>query len=83
MALESQPYYSKGINSRFIDSAEDDISTEARRKAIYGLNLSEFLALVKKIESLHAAVVGALEDSYIMPEACEKWLRRQVDRCED
>ncbi|XP_020588649.1 tRNA:m(4)X modification enzyme TRM13 homolog [Phalaenopsis equestris] len=79
IALESQAYYSKGINSGFIDSADDDISTESKRRAIYGLNSSDFFALVKKIESLHSAVVGHLEDSYLMPEACEKWLRRQID----
>ncbi|KAH0460869.1 hypothetical protein IEQ34_008444 [Dendrobium chrysotoxum] len=79
IALEAQAYYSKGINSGFIDFADDDISSEAKRRAIYGLNILDFLALVKKIESLHAAVVGYLEDSYLMPEACEKWLRRQID----
>ncbi|KAI0510847.1 hypothetical protein KFK09_011457 [Dendrobium nobile] len=79
IALEAHAYYSKGINSGFIDFADDDISSEAKRRAIYGLNILDFLALVKKIESLHAAVVGYLEDSYLMPEACEKWLRRQID----
>lgn len=79
LALEAQTYYSKGINCDFIDFPIDDISCDAKRAAIYALNLSEFLALVKKIEFLHYTIVGDLEYSYRIPDACEKWLSRPVN----
>ncbi|PKA52693.1 tRNA guanosine-2'-O-methyltransferase TRM13 [Apostasia shenzhenica] len=43
------------------------------------MKLVEFLELVKKIESLHSSIVVDLKDSCVMPDACQKWLRRQID----
>ncbi|KAK8951689.1 hypothetical protein KSP39_PZI004155 [Platanthera zijinensis] len=79
LALEAQTYYSKGINCDFIDSPIDEISSDAKRAAIYALNLSEFLALVKKIDCLHYAIVGDLENSYLIPDACDKWFSRPIN----
>ncbi|KAK8951692.1 hypothetical protein KSP39_PZI004156 [Platanthera zijinensis] len=79
LALEAQTYYSKGINCDFIDSPIDEISSDAKRAAIYALNLSEFLALVKKIDCLHYAIVGDLENSYLIPDACDKWFSRRIN----
>ncbi|KAK8967286.1 hypothetical protein KSP40_PGU002758 [Platanthera guangdongensis] len=79
LALEAQTYYSKGINCDCIDSPIDDIRSDAKRAAIYALNLSEFLALVKKIDSLHYAIVGDLENSYLKPDACDKWFSGRIN----
>ncbi|XP_072993120.1 uncharacterized protein [Typha latifolia] len=77
-ALETQPYYTKGINAG--DPDEGTVSSAAKRSAIYGLTPSEFYDLVNKIKLVHSTSVVALRDSFMVPEACEKWLNRQVDR---
>ncbi|XP_010914706.1 uncharacterized protein [Elaeis guineensis] len=81
-ALESQPYYSKGINSGggAGDLEEENVGSAAKRRAIFKLSVTEFHDLVKKIKSIHSAIVEGLKDSYVMPDTCDKWLKQQVDR---
>lgn len=81
-ALETQPYYSKGINSGdgAGDLEEDDVGSAAKRSAIFKLSVTEFHDLVEKIKSIHSAVVEVLKESYVVPDACDRWLKQQVDR---
>nr|CAD1821890.1 unnamed protein product [Ananas comosus var. bracteatus] len=77
-ALEAQPYYSETINAG--DPDEITVSSAAKRSAIYNLSVLEFYDLVDKIRSVHSAAATALQDSYVVPEACEAWLKGQIDR---
>ncbi|OAY62550.1 tRNA:m(4)X modification enzyme TRM, partial [Ananas comosus] len=77
-ALEAQPYYSESINAG--DPDEIIVSSAAKRSAIYNLSVLEFYDLVDKIRSVHSAAATALQDSYVVPEACEAWLKGQIDR---
>ncbi|KAG1326120.1 tRNA:m(4)X modification enzyme TRM13 [Cocos nucifera] len=81
-ALESQPYYSKGINSDggAGELEEDNVGSAAKRRAIFELSVTEFHNLVKKIKSIHSAIVEGLKDSYVVPDTCDKWLKQKVDR---
>lgn len=81
-ALESKPYYYKGINSGggAGDLEEENVGSAAKRSAIFKLSVTEFHDLVKKIKSIHSAIVEGLKYSYAVPDACDKWLKQQVDR---
>ncbi|KAL6893762.1 hypothetical protein ACP4OV_007860 [Aristida adscensionis] len=78
-ALAAQPYYSRGVNSgggeagRFVTSAE-------KRSAVYRLTEEEFRALLGKIRSAHASAAAAMWESYLITDACDKWMKGQVDR---
>ncbi|XP_062214076.1 tRNA:m(4)X modification enzyme TRM13 [Phragmites australis] len=76
-ALAAQPYYSKGVNSGGGEAGRGVTSAE-KRAAVYGLTEEEFRNLLGKIRSSHAAV--AMRESYLITDACEKWMRGQVDR---
>ncbi|KDP35241.1 hypothetical protein JCGZ_09400 [Jatropha curcas] len=76
--LSLQPFYQKGINAG--KEEEEDITSEMKRNAIYGMTVSEFCKLIKKIESIHALICKDIVESYKMPEACNVWIRREIDR---
>ncbi|WOL05142.1 hypothetical protein Cni_G13867 [Canna indica] len=81
VALESQPYYSKGINSGSSDNTEDDVvDSSVKRNAVLGMSVQVFFNLLAKIKSMHSAISVLFPDSYIIPDACNKWLKQQLDR---
>ncbi|CAM0877705.1 unnamed protein product [Alopecurus aequalis] len=79
-ALAAQPYYSKGINSGGGESGAATVTSAAKRASVHKLSEEEFWGLVAKIRSAHAAAAVQMRESHIAPDACEKWMRGQVDR---
>ncbi|XP_057995746.1 uncharacterized protein LOC110661741 isoform X2 [Hevea brasiliensis] len=77
-SLSLQPYYQKGINAG--KEEDDDITSEMKRSAVYSMTVSEFYKLIKKIESIHASICDNILESYKIPEACNMWIKREVDR---
>lgn len=63
-------------------SESSDITSEMKRNAIYQMSVPEFSELLKKIQSIHSSISSNIQDSYAMPEACNRWLKKQVDRYE-
>ncbi|RCV40081.1 hypothetical protein SETIT_9G022900v2 [Setaria italica] len=78
-ALAAQPYYSKGINSGGSEAGRGITSAE-KRAAVYRLTDDEFRGLLGKIRSVHAAAAVAMRESYLITDACDKWMSGQVDR---
>lgn len=78
-ALTAQPYYSKGINSG-AGEAGCVVTSAEKRAAVYRLTEEEFRCLLGKIRSLHAAAAAAIRESYLITDACDKWMSGQVDR---
>ncbi|CAN6308637.1 unnamed protein product [Urochloa humidicola] len=78
-ALAAQPYYSKGINSGGAEAGRGITSAE-KRAAVYRLTEDEFRDLLDKIRSVHAAAAVAMRESYLITDACDKWMGGQVDR---
>jgi tRNA:m4X modification enzyme len=76
-ALAAQPYYSKGVNSGGGGAA---VSSAAKRAAVHKLSEEGFWGLVAKIRSAHAAAAAQMRESHVAPDACEKWMKGQVDR---
>jgi tRNA:m4X modification enzyme len=58
----------------------DDISSEMKRRAVYGMSVPEFCKLIEKIEDVHGLICKDIRDSYNMPEACNIWINREIDR---
>ncbi|CAN6297178.1 unnamed protein product, partial [Urochloa humidicola] len=78
-ALAAQPYYSKGINSGGAEAGRGITSAE-KRAAVYRLTEDEFRGLLGKIRSVHAVAAVAMRESYLITDACGKWMGGQVDR---
>ncbi|KAL6636586.1 hypothetical protein ACP70R_024158 [Stipagrostis hirtigluma subsp. patula] len=78
-ALAAQPYYSKGVNSGGGEAGRGVTSAE-KRAAVYWLTEEEFRGLLGKIRSVHAAAAVAMRESYLITDACDKWMKGQVDR---
>ncbi|RRT83969.1 hypothetical protein BHE74_00045028 [Ensete ventricosum] len=79
--LESQPYYTKGINSGSSGDGKDDaVGSAAKRNAIFRMSVQEFHGLLGKIKLIHSAISTALPHSYLVPDACSKWLNQRLDR---
>ncbi|XP_058076902.1 uncharacterized protein LOC131225390 [Magnolia sinica] len=57
-----------------------DTGSYMKRGAIYKMSIPEFSELLKKIKSIHSSVFSYIQDSYTIPEACDRWLKKQVDR---
>ncbi|PKH55890.1 hypothetical protein CRG98_050315 [Punica granatum] len=51
-----------------------------KRNAVYSLSLPQFYGLIGKIKSLHESICKDIGESYKIPEACDKWIKREVDR---
>lgn len=79
-ALAAQPYYSKGINSGGGEAGVAAVTSAAKRASVHKLSEEEFWALVAKIRSAHTAAAVQMRESYIAPDACDKWMKGQVDR---
>ncbi|EMS67688.1 tRNA guanosine-2'-O-methyltransferase TRM13 [Triticum urartu] len=56
------------------------VTSAAKRASVHKLSEEEFWALVAKIRSAHAAAAVQMRESYIAPDACDKWMKGQVDR---
>nr|CAB3492597.1 unnamed protein product [Digitaria exilis] len=78
-ALAAQPYYSKGINSGRAEAGSFITSAE-KRAAVYRLTEDEFRGLLGKIRSVHAAAAVAMRESFMIADACDKWMGGQIDR---
>nr|CAB3497582.1 unnamed protein product [Digitaria exilis] len=78
-ALAAQPYYSKGINSGGAEAGSFITSAE-KRAAVYRLTEDEFRGLLGKIRSVHAAAAVAMRESFMITDACDKWMGGQIDR---
>lgn len=58
----------------------DNISSEMKRRAVYGMSAPDFCKLIEKIEAVHGLICKDIRDSYKMPEACNVWMKREIDR---
>ena len=76
-SLSVQPYYQKGINA---GEGDDNVTSDTKRSAVYNMSLAEFYQLIRKIKSVHVSVCKDISDSYKMPEACNMWINREIDR---
>lgn len=80
--LERKPYYSKGINAgagfRVLEA--ENASSEAKRRAIYAMNVDEFSVLVGKIRAFHSALNLEMKESFVETDSCKKWINQQIDR---
>ncbi|VAH97553.1 unnamed protein product [Triticum turgidum subsp. durum] len=56
------------------------VTSAAKRASVHKLSEEEFWALVAKIRSAHAAAAVQMRESYIALDACDKWMKGQVDR---
>nr|BAJ88805.1 predicted protein [Hordeum vulgare subsp. vulgare] len=79
-ALAAQPYYSKGINSGGGEAGGAAVTSATKRASVHKLSEEEFWGLVVKIRSAHTAAAVEMRESYIAPDACDKWMKGQVDR---
>lgn len=77
-----QPFYQKGVNAGRGEEEEEDVdnvSSETKRAALYSMSVPEFFKLIEKIESVHGLICKDISDSYKMPEACNMWIKGEVD----
>ncbi|KAL3604529.1 hypothetical protein D5086_005388 [Populus alba] len=80
-SLSLQPFYQKGINAgKEEEEEEDNVSSEMKRSAVYSMTVTQFCKLINKIESVHASTCKDIWESYKVPEACNMWIKREVDR---
>lgn len=82
-SLSRQPFYQKGINAGTEDDEQEEDSTftsEMKRNAVYSMPVPKFLDLIAKIKSVHASICTTIPDSYKIPEACNIWTNREVDK---
>lgn len=79
-SLSLQPFYQKGINAGKEEEEEDNVSSEMKRSAVYSMTVTQFCKLINKIESVHASTCKDIWESYKVPEACNMWINREVDR---
>lgn len=63
-------------------SESSEITSEMKRNAIYQMSKPEFSGLLKKIQSIYISICANIQDSYAIPEACDRWLKNQGDRYE-
>ncbi|KAJ6729317.1 hypothetical protein OIU85_020257 [Salix viminalis] len=78
-SLSLQPFYQKGINAGN-EEEEDNVSSEMKRSAVYSMTVTQLCKLINKIESVHASTCKDILESYKVPEACNMWIKREVDR---
>lgn len=82
-SLSAQPFYQKGINAGkeedILLSVEDNVTSEMKRNAVYGMKVDKFRNLIKKIESIHGSACNDIRESFKIPEACDVWIKREVD----
>ncbi|GAV64076.1 TRM13 domain-containing protein/zf-U11-48K domain-containing protein/zf-TRM13_CCCH domain-containing protein [Cephalotus follicularis] len=81
--LSLQPFYQKGINAGKEEEEQtplDYVTSEMKRNAVYNMSVTEFCNLIKKIKSVHDSWCKDIRDSYKAPEACNIWIKREVDR---
>uniref|UniRef100_A0A0E0D956 tRNA:m(4)X modification enzyme TRM13 n=1 Tax=Oryza meridionalis TaxID=40149 RepID=A0A0E0D956_9ORYZ len=78
-ALAAQPFYSKGINSGG-GEGRGGVTSAAKRALVHKLTEDELRALIEKIKSGHASAAVAMRDSFLVTDACDNWMRNQVDR---
>ncbi|CAK9310213.1 unnamed protein product [Citrullus colocynthis] len=87
--LAVQPFYRKGINAGEEDSLSsenpdsglsDCISSEMKRTIVYGMSGAEFHRLLGKIRALHDLICKDIQDSYKIKEACNMWIKGEIDR---
>ncbi|GAB4830259.1 hypothetical protein Ancab_019898 [Ancistrocladus abbreviatus] len=82
-SLSLQPYYQRGINcgrdELQVKDEEGDVSAEMKRNAVYSMTVSE-LTNLSSIRSVHSSVCKHIRFSYKMPDACDVWIKREVDR---
>ncbi|XP_050236488.1 tRNA:m(4)X modification enzyme TRM13 [Mercurialis annua] len=79
-SLSLQPFFQKGINA--VDKVGDDhdvITSEMKRSAVYSLTVTDFNKLIEKIASLHDSLCNNIVDSTKFPEACNMWIKREID----
>ncbi|KAF4346345.1 uncharacterized protein LOC115707541 isoform X1 [Cannabis sativa] len=57
----------------------EHVTSELKRNAVHSLSVSQFCKLIEKIECIHESVCKDIRDSYKIPEACEKWIKREFD----
>ncbi|XP_023547814.1 tRNA:m(4)X modification enzyme TRM13 homolog [Cucurbita pepo subsp. pepo] len=88
-SLAVQPFYQKGINAGEEDSISSDelasgfsdsISSEMKRNIVYGMSGAEFHRLLAKIRALHGLICKDIQDSYRIKEACNMWIKGEIDR---
>jgi tRNA:m4X modification enzyme len=79
-ALAAQPFYSKGINSGGGEGG-GGVTSAAKRALVHKLTKDELRALIEKIKLAHASAAMAMRDSFLVTDACDNWMRNQVDRC--
>lgn len=61
--------------------SDNDVCSEMKRKAIFAMSGQEFHALLEKIQSAHSAICeNNIQDSYLLPDACDKWFNAKLDR---
>ncbi|KAM7495765.1 hypothetical protein LguiA_020179 [Lonicera macranthoides] len=63
-----------------IKDSFDNITSEMKRKAVYAMNVTDFSKLITKIQSIHASICNDICHSQKIPNACDIWINRQVDR---
>ncbi|XP_013735346.2 tRNA:m(4)X modification enzyme TRM13-like isoform X2 [Brassica napus] len=87
VALSGQVFYQKGINAGNQEEEEENIgscysvvTSEMKRSLVYGMSVSTFHQLVKKIEEVHGGICNDIEDSHLSPEACNIWFNKEIDR---
>uniref|UniRef100_A0A9I9DV23 tRNA:m(4)X modification enzyme TRM13 n=1 Tax=Cucumis melo TaxID=3656 RepID=A0A9I9DV23_CUCME len=88
-SLAGQPFYQKGINAGEEDSMSangpdsglsDSISSEMKRNIVYGMSGDQFHRLLGKIRALHDLICKDIQDSYQIKEACNMWIKGEIDR---
>jgi len=68
-------------NYQISSCADNDACSEMKRKAIFAMSGQEFHALLEKIQSAHSAICqNNIQDSYLLPNACDKWFNAKLDR---
>lgn len=88
-SLAVQPFYQKGINAgeedsissnELVSGSSDCISSEMKRNLVYGMSGVEFHRLLGKIRALHGQICKDIQESYRIKEACNMWIKGEIDR---
>ena len=96
-SLSSQPFFQKGINGGKDDedggdekgamvptlASLENTTSVMKRNAVYSMSVTEFSKLINKIQSIHSSICNDIRDSHKVPEACDIWIKREVDRFAD
>lgn len=71
----------KGALAPTLASSEDtaSVTSAMKRNAVHSMTVPEFSKLISQILSIHRSICNDIQDSNRVPDACDIWIKREVD----